>query len=357
LIKLGILSLNLRNKKPISKQISKQTKMAIRHQAPHKTSTLLYFCFAIVQFAVMYNPVDAFPGAAGHCETGDLSDKNAFQHGTIGGGAISNGQLQVSFDSTKLQTYTTAQLNANQKYAVTLDFATMSSSFFFRGLLFRLSGKNGEDLSGTFSVGDDDKVQLKGGCAADVSAMTHNSNIDKTSVTFDFEYTGGTAAEVLLEVTVMREKAANNWFYSSFNIQIGDTVSGTGPTPAPSAAPSAAPTPATPTTSSCVDPPFKFRMPNPNGKKKVWQNCNWVAKDTANRCKKVGVKKTCPVACGGTSCTDYYCTNSPYKARIEISAGKTRKKNCKWTAKRATARCKIDGVKDACRKTCLCENE
>jgi hypothetical protein len=323
--------------------------MTIHHQVPRKTSTfLLYFCFAIVQFAAMYNPVDAFPGAAGHCETGDLSDKNAYQHGTIGGGAISNGQLQVSFDSTKLQTYTTAQLNANQKYEVKLDFSTMNSNFFFRGLLFRLSGKNGEDLSGTFSVGDDDNVQLKSGCAADVSAMTHNSRIDKTSVTFDFEYTGGTAAEVLLEVTVMREKAANNWFYSPFNIQIGDTVSGTGPTPAPTPAPSAAPIPAP---SSCDDASFRFRTFTPENKK-IFRDCSWAAKKSTNiRCAYPGVGAMCPSTCGNCdTCVD---SEVRFKFYKEPTDAKKIARDCNWVGKKSTnLRCQIEDMEKACRETC-----
>ncbi len=173
----------------------------------------LLFIFSLIFISSFHlKQVQAFPGAAGHCQTGDLSGKYS-GHGEDGGGSLSNGSLQVKFDSIKLETWQTLQLNANQQYTVSLSFSTTSSSFFFRGLLFRLSGKNGEDVGGTFSVGSDGNVQLKSGCDSGISATTHTNRNDKTTVEFDFEYTQSTNADLLLEVTVVRERAPNNWFY------------------------------------------------------------------------------------------------------------------------------------------------
>ena len=145
-----------------------------------KYISMIYIYIIIVLFSnVIIHPVDAFPGAAGHCASGDLSGKFS-GHGENGGGPLTNGSLRVQFDSTTLETFTTATFNANQVYTVTLDFTTTSPTFFFRGILFRLSGVNGENVEGTFSVGGDGNVQLKSGCDAGISAMTHNSRDDKT---------------------------------------------------------------------------------------------------------------------------------------------------------------------------------
>ena len=84
--------------------------------------------------------VDAYPLAVGHCNTG-TSAMQYSPHGTEPAGALSLGSLRVSIDSTSLQSYTKTLLNVSQKYKVTLDFSTAGASFFFRGFLFRLSGK------------------------------------------------------------------------------------------------------------------------------------------------------------------------------------------------------------------------
>jgi hypothetical protein len=283
--------------------------------------------------------VSAFPGAAGHCDSGDLSAFPFAPHGTNGGGPLSNGSLQVKFDSTPLLTYTTAQLNANQPYTVTLDFTTSNSNFFFRGLLFRLSGKNGENVEGTFSVGSDGNVQPKSGCAAGISAITHNNRDNKISVSFDFEYTESTAAELLLEVTVVREKSGDNWFYNFFNIQIGD---GASPVESPVEAPVESPVESPVEPSICNDPTFKFLVRHEG--EKLWTDCSFADTET---CVKKGVSRTCPVSC--VTCD--LCTDSPYKFKITHN-GKTKNKKCKWVKKKATNRCKIAGVKDMCRATC-----
>ncbi len=121
-------------------------------------------------------------------------------------------------------------------------------------------------------------VQTKGGCDDGISAITHTNRSDKTSISFDFEYLGlGAGADLLLEVTVVRERAQDNWFYSAFPIQIGDggvpvTPAPVTPTPAPVKTTSAPV--GTPSSSSCTDPPFRFRVIKPDGSA-IWRDCGW----------------------------------------------------------------------------------
>lgn len=300
----------------------------------------------LFQFYMQLHVVKAFPSAAGHCSSGDLSGKSS-GHGENGGGSLSNGSLQVKFGSSALQTWTTKALNANQQYTVTIDFTTTNSNFFFRGLLFRLSGKNGEDVTGTLSVGSDNNVQLKTGCATGISAVTHTNNDDKTSVSFNFEYTESANADLLLEVTVVRQRAADNWFYSSYNLQIGNgsenvptsspVASGSGPTSSPVASPS-----------SCNDSLLRFRIIKNNGRR-MFRDCLWVAsKSTTTRCTWDGVSAICPSTCGTCST----CVDSSSKFKLTLN-GRKRNKDCSWVAKKnTTKRCSKSGVTNSCRATC-----
>lgn len=277
--------------------------------------------------------VNAFPGAAGHCETGSLSGKFS-GHGELGGGPLSNGSLQVKFDGSPLYKSFTNSLNPNQEYTVTLGFTTTSTNFFFRGLLFRLSGKNGEDVAGTFYVGSDGNVQLKSGCDADVSAITHNSRLDKSSVSFNFEYTKSPSAELLLEVTVVRERAADNWFYSSYNLQIGSPAT---------AVPSTTPPPPV-----CQDSQFLHKLKQ--NREIFWLPCTWASEqDTLERCGNKIIKTACPVTCN--KCNTCQNSRGKFEFYSKPNATKPSRKNCRWV-KKDLERCKIEGMADACRLTC-----
>ena len=102
--------------------------------------------------------VDAYPGFAGHCRSGDLSNKYS-GHGDFGSGSLSKGSLQVQFDDIVLQPSSVNALNLNQQYKVTLGFSSSDPNLYFRGLLVRLSGNNNENVKGTLSVGSDTNVQ------------------------------------------------------------------------------------------------------------------------------------------------------------------------------------------------------
>ena len=189
---------------------------------------ILYLCVILHQSSNI-NVANAYPYMAGHCSSGDLAGKGS-PHGNTGSGSLSKGSLQIKFDSKPLLHDKPLILNPYQEYIVTLEFdpniiitKPNDPAFFFRGLLFRLSGENGKDVEDTFYVGDDNNVQVKSqGCDPNISAMTHTSNNDKTSVSVYFKYIESTKADLLLDVTVLREKYGDEWFHTPYHIQIGD---------------------------------------------------------------------------------------------------------------------------------------
>ncbi len=240
--------------------------------------------------------------------------------------------------------------------------------------MFRLSGKNGENVEGSFSRGSDSNAQIKSGCDSGISAMTHTGRTDKTSVSFDFEYTGSTDADLILEVTVVRERAADNWFYSLFQIQIGDggSVITPAPTPSPTALFSSSPsqsavttaspttsavTTASPTTSSttssCVDSPVRFRTTNPKTGSYIWRDCVWVAsKSTNQRCTWDDVSSMCPKTCKICSSSGSSCTDATGRFRVLLN-GKKIARDCEWVGNRSTNfRCAAFGVAVTCPVTC-----
>lgn len=321
--------------------------------------------------------VTAFSQGAGHCDSGDLSTKIISGHGVSGGGPLTNGSLRVTFTADNnnnnspltIQTYATTYLSANTVYNVKLDFSTTNPNFFFRGLLFRLSGVGSTtDVEGTLSVGNDSNVKLKWfGCADGISAVTHANSLDKTLVEFDFEYTQSENADLLLEVTVVRERAWNNWFYSSYNLQIGDgnqpatsmptaALTTTFPTTAPSAAPIASPptaltTSPTSPSSSCHDSPLRFRVIKPTTGEKIFRDCLWVSNKSTNiRCSWDGIRSMCPVTCN--ACDMYSCVDGDNRFKVVWNGNKVAR-DCIWVGNKQTVmRCNADGVSDTCRGTC-----
>lgn len=145
-------------------------------------------------------------------------------HGETGQGSLSNGSLQVQFDSTRLDPSVPQLIKANQEYTVTLQYDSTTSNQLkqFKGFLFRLSGRNDESVDGTLYVDDDDQVQEKNiGCASTVSAMTHTNNNGKSQVEFKLQYFDEVVPlSLLLEVTVMIDKSSNNWFYDAYNLEV-----------------------------------------------------------------------------------------------------------------------------------------
>jgi hypothetical protein len=289
--------------------------------------------------------VDAFSQGAGHCNEGDLGDGGPNSgHGTTGGGNISQGKLQVKFDSTVLTTFSAITLERNTEYTVTLDFNdSANSNFFYRGFMFRLSEGTGADVSGTFSPSTNTNAKVHSLCAANLSGMTHTNNQDKTSVDFKFNYSGS-ASSLKLETTVVRERATDNWFFSQFTLNFDD-----GGTPSPTPASTPSPTPGE---SSCEDGTYRFKV-NKDGTN-IWRNCSWVgrkANQIQSRCALVGVDTMCPDTCD--TCAN--CVDSSSRMKFRKSPGtKFITRSCSWTST-VTSRCNIANMDKACRDTCgLC---
>jgi hypothetical protein len=99
---------------------------------------------------------------------------------------------------------------------------------------------------------------------------------------------------------------------------------------------------------TCEDSTYKFQTATKKGKKK-FKDCNWVGKKgTKNRCKWPNASIMCAKTCD--ACDDV-CVDHPQKMKF-VNGEKAMNKNCNWTKKKKNVRCEIDGMKDACRKTC-----
>lgn len=106
-----------------------------------------------------------------------------------------------------------------------------------------------------------------------------------------------------------------------------------------------APTPA-PTFSNCNDSKLRFN---------VWKDgvllrktCAWVANHPNEKCRLEGVKSHCPRTCW--SCET--CVDSSVRFRFEFN-GSDSYRSCNWVKRKNVAkRCNIDGIPDTCRATC-----
>jgi len=299
----------------------------------------------------LFPTVDAFSTGAGHCESGSLTGKLS-GHGENGGGSFRENFLRVRIRSgsgsgggggsdSVLEAAPLGWptiINPHQAYTLTLDFTNDNFYYFFSGFLFRLSDRNGNVLdAGTMYVGSttsNGDVQPKTyGCAPNVSALTHTNSQTKTKISVDFEYNDSSYAELLLEVTVVRERTANNWFYSAFHLQVG-TIS----TPAPvesTPAPVSGPTP-------CVDRTDKWLIRN---RLKNW--CGWARKqdDTSKACNARDLDSDCPVTCDACPCAD---RKDPWKI------GRRTINWCMWAKKRPdlSQACDDKRLHDDCPVTC-----
>lgn len=85
--------------------------------------------------------------------------------------------------------------------------------------------------------------------------------------------------------------------------------------------------------------------------KKNTLKSKWVSnRATKSRCKLAGVKSMCPNSCGTcNNCVDSTSRMKFYKADVNRVVAR----DCKWTSnKDIINRCNLDGMINACRKTC-----
>jgi len=103
-----------------------------------------------------------------------------------------------------------------------------------------------------------------------------------------------------------------------------------------------APTQAPVTTTECKDSPLNMKV------NKIPRDCEWVAKNTPNRCTKRGVMSHCPLTCASPVID---CTSDSTK-RIQLQENDAWK-SCAWVRNKKTAsRCNKSGMIDTCRATC-----
>ncbi len=241
-------------------------------------------------------------------------------------------------------------IHPNTHYTVTLDFFYDHRNFLYRGFLFRLSDKNdfGVDES-TLYIGNTTSAGVQNrACGAGVSGLTHTNNLPKTSTSFDFMYKDMLSADLSLEVTVVRERTANYWLYSKFDLEVQPQPITPAPvkvTPAP-----VKDTPA-PAATLCVDRTGKWSI----GDRTInW--CNWAANgsDPPTRCRKKDLYMDCPVTCNSCS--------SPTPAPVSTSCtdrtgkwtiGSKTRKWCYWAANGdIDVRCSRKDLYTDCPVTC-----
>jgi len=129
------------------------------------------------------------------------------------------------------------------------------------------------------------------------------------------------------------------------------------PTISTSASPTVFPSESSPppsTQSICQDPPFRFRVIKPDGRR-IFRDCEWVKAQSTNwRCSWPGVATMCPATCG--TCDTCVDSTARFKFDKDPNDGVREfvTRGCTWTANKATLyRCtSIDGMEDACRETC-----
>ena len=137
------------------------------------------------------------------------------QHGESGIGDLDDGDISVTIGNAVLQSGVVTTLIAGQDYTVKID--TINNDF--KGLLFRLSGAEGEDVSEAFTI-ESDNFQLHPSCNDDkVAAVTHKNNLDKKSVEFTLNL-ADPVAELDLDVTTMILSSSGSWLYSKFTLAV-----------------------------------------------------------------------------------------------------------------------------------------
>jgi hypothetical protein len=200
---------------------------------------LTYMILLLTALTSPKSHVAAFPFGAGHCSAGTAIANAA--HGTSGSGSLDNGNYELriqeipSADSSassscprkKFKSKRTASLYTGTEYKVTLK--TDDDDGYFRGFLFRLSGKGGDedDIKQAMIVSPDSAAIGKDHTmCTDIDAVvgvTHTNASDKTSVDVILNFVQ--PVEATLEVTVVRNNnpmGGNLWYYSAYDIVVSD---------------------------------------------------------------------------------------------------------------------------------------
>lgn len=203
--------------------------------------------------------VQAYPFGAGHCSSGTAIAN--ISHGNTGSGSLRNGNYQVRMSSNNSGDGSSSSstfipgpptfLSTGIDYTLTLtirdDSIIASSNQFFRGFLFRLSGKQGENVRDAMTISPDFRSIGKDHttmCSSIVSGVTHTNAIDKTTVDVLLRF-NEPIPRVQLEVTVVQSNnpsGSNLWHYDSYDLVVLQAPPSTNvPTSNPSVEPSSVP--------------------------------------------------------------------------------------------------------------------
>eukprot|EP00557_Chaetoceros_sp_GSL56_P005450 CAMPEP_0176490990 /NCGR_PEP_ID=MMETSP0200_2-20121128/8179_1 /TAXON_ID=947934 /ORGANISM="Chaetoceros sp., Strain GSL56" /LENGTH=295 /DNA_ID=CAMNT_0017888361 /DNA_START=162 /DNA_END=1049 /DNA_ORIENTATION=+ len=192
--------------------------------------------------------VAAYPFGSGHCSSGTVIANTA--HGVTGSGSLRNGNYQLrvttSTTSTTLVPGPPTFLSTGAEYTITLAIRDVTANNqYFRGFLFRLRGRQGEDVKDAMSISPEflSSSQVSSICSsiAGVSGITHTNANDKTNVDVILSF-DQPISQAQLEVTVVQRNnpsGSNLWHYDSYDLVVLQAPSTDAPTRNPSAEPTA----------------------------------------------------------------------------------------------------------------------
>ena len=191
---------------------------------------LEYFLFANL---VAKGYASAF--GASHCMPG-VPPWFVSVHGQSSGG-LSNGNLGLDIDGVSISSGSTASLTTGKTRTLTL------SGSAFMGFLFRLSGKNGENVKSVIGIesGSSGESKFNTICNSEIGGITHTNAGSKSSISITMSTDD--MIDTTLEVTVVVSKDLQKMYYEAFDISfVSDgPVQIQSPTPAPTQSPTPAP--------------------------------------------------------------------------------------------------------------------
>jgi hypothetical protein len=90
-----------------------------------RSSSLRLVSFVVATSLLLFSgnivTVTAYPNQAGHCSTGNLSNKSGGAHGNVGNGSLDNGNLVMKLDSTDIDAgASSTTITAGKTYSLTL---------------------------------------------------------------------------------------------------------------------------------------------------------------------------------------------------------------------------------------------
>lgn len=144
----------------------------------------------------------AYPYGSGTCAAGESIKMG---HGGAGG-KLSDSGLKLYWGAT--------ELNPSQPTTIgkSIDHTLTVTGAHFKGFLFRLSGKSGQDVSHAL-VSQDSFAQVSTLCSSKVAGITHRSSSYKQQVTVTLNYPNH--GNLLLEVTIVTV-SETRWVYDAF---------------------------------------------------------------------------------------------------------------------------------------------